>query len=47
MKQRYEIEIFHLKKNWTVWKLNGDKKLKPEIGLWSWAICVEVWAYKD
>jgi len=47
MKQRYEIETFHLKNNRTVWKLNGDKKLKPETGLWSWAIYVEVWANKD
>lgn len=30
-----------------MWKLNSDKKLKPEIGLWSWAIWVEVWANKD
>jgi len=30
-----------------VWKLNGVKKLKPAIGLWSWAILVEVWANKD
>jgi len=30
-----------------VWKLKGHKKLKPEIGLWSWAVWVEVWANKD